>query len=294
MFYRRKVIFSLMELLNGEVEKLRLQKLLFLYAMRRENPEYDFVPYKYGSYSFSASADLNTMAKKGQIKETPEAYQKLDVAPYLPQLKATDRVMLEAVVADYGSMSTRALIRHTYLNFPFYAINSTMARDILPGNQYDRVEQAKPADNAISLFTLGYEGISLERYLQKLIRHNVKLLVDVRKNPKSMKFGFSKSLLERYCAPLGIAYLHIPEVGIAAEKRQQLVTQADYDRLFADYWVTTLSRTGEAQERILALLRQYKRIALTCFEAQPCQCHRSHLAKALEKSPNFHYPLNHL
>lgn len=294
MFYRRKVLFSLMELLNGEVEKLRLQKLLFLYAMRKEKPEYDFVPYKYGSYSFSANADLNTMAKKGQIKETPKAYQKVDVAPYLPQLKTADRVMLESVVADYGSMSTRALIRHTYLNFPFYAINSTMARDILSGNQYDRVEQAKPADNGISLFTLGYEGISLERYLQKLIRHNVKLLVDVRKNPKSMKFGFSKSLLERYCAPLSIAYVHIPEVGIAADKRQQLVSQADYDRLFADYWVSTLSRTGEAQERILALLSQYKRIALTCFEAQPCQCHRSHLAKALEKSPNFHYPLNHL
>ena len=53
MFYRRKVILGLIELLGGEVEKLRFQKLLFLYAMKKQNPEYDFVPYKFGCYSYS-------------------------------------------------------------------------------------------------------------------------------------------------------------------------------------------------------------------------------------------------
>ncbi|MDR9399257.1 MAG: DUF488 domain-containing protein, partial [Salibacter sp.] len=60
MFYRRKVILGLIELLGGEVEKLRFQKLLFLYAMRKQQPEYDFVPYKFGCYSYSAKADMNT------------------------------------------------------------------------------------------------------------------------------------------------------------------------------------------------------------------------------------------
>ena len=144
------------------------------------------------------------------------------------------------------------------------------------------------------MFTIGYEGISLEMYLQKLVKNNVKLLVDVRKNPLSMKFGFSKTLLKRYCNSLDIEYIHIPEVGINSDKRQELDTQADYDRLFADYRKTTLSETCAHQKQIFDLLKKHNRIALTCFEAKPCQCHRSHLAEAVAKSPDFNYSLKHL
>lgn len=294
MYYRRKVILGLIELLGGEVEKLRLQKLLFLYSDKKPQSEYDFIPYKYGCYSYSAKADVNTMIKKGYLSETENKYCKKDLSNYFQKLKPADARLLQEVVSDYGQMSTNALIKHTYLNFPFYAIKSTIANDVLPGHLYDRVEKAIPKDKKTTLFTIGYEGISLEKYLQKLVKNNVKLLVDVRKNPLSMKFGFSKTLLKRYCNSLGIEYSHIPEVGINSDKRQQLETQMDYDRLFAEYRKTTLSETEEAQRRILGLLRKYKRIALTCFEAEPCQCHRSHLAESIVKSPDFNYSLIHL
>ncbi|MDD3300048.1 MAG: DUF488 domain-containing protein [Bacteroidales bacterium] len=294
MFYRRKVILGLIELLGGEVEKLRLQKLLFLYSMKKQKPEYDFVPYKFGCYSYSAKADINTMVNKGYLSETENNYGKSDTANYFQKLKIEDAKILQNVVSDYGQMSSSALIKHTYLNFPFYAIRSTIAKDVLPGRLYDRVEKAIPKDGETTLFTIGYEGISLEMYLQKLVKNNVKLLVDVRKNPLSMKFGFSKTLLKRYCNSLEIEYIHIPEVGINSDKRQELETQADYDRLFADYRNTTLSETIDSQKKILDLLNEYKRIALTCFEAEPCQCHRSHLAEAIAKSPDFNYSLKHL
>lgn len=294
MFYRRKIILGLIELLGGEVEKLRLQKLLFLYAMKKQKPEYDFVPYKFGCYSYSAKADMNTMVKKGYLSETENKYGKSDAVIYLAKLKKEDARILQEVVSDYGQMSSNALIKHTYLNFPFYAIKSTIAKDVLPGKLYDRVEKAIPKDEEITLFTIGYEGISLEMYLQKLVKNNVKLLVDVRKNPLSMKFGFSKTLLKRYCNSLDIEYLHIPEVGINSDKRQELETQADYDRLFADYRTTTLLETSAHQKQIFALLKKYNRIALTCFEAEPCQCHRSHLAESISNFPEFQYPLIHL
>lgn len=294
MFYRRKIILSLIELLGGEVEKLRFQKLLFLYAMKKQKPEYDFVPYKFGCYSYSAKADMNTMVKKGYLSETENKYGKSDAVNYFQKLKIEDAKLLQEVVSDYGQLSSNALIKHTYLNFPFYAIKSTIAKDVLSGKLYDRVEKAFPKDEETTLFTIGYEGISLEMYLQKLVRNNVKLLVDVRKNPLSMKFGFSKTLLKRYCNSLDIGYLHIPEVGINSDKRQELETQADYDRLFADYRNTTLPETTESQKQILDLLKKHNRIALTCFEAEPCQCHRSHLAEAIAKSPDFNYSLKHL
>ena len=109
-----------------------------------------------------------------------------------------------------------------------------------------------------------------------------------------MKFGFSKTLLKRYCNSLEIEYLHIPDVGINSDKRQQLETQADYDRLFADYRNTTLLESTASQIQIFELLKEHNRIALTCFEAEPCQCHRSHLAEAIAKSPDFNYSLKHL
>lgn len=294
MFYRRKVILSLIDLLGGSVEKLRFQKLLFLYAMRKQQPEYDFVPYKFGCYSYSAHADMNTMVKKGYLTETENQYKKQDSTNYFQTLKPKDGELLQEVVSDYGKMSSSALIKHTYLNFPFYAIRSTIAKDVLPGKLYDRVENAIPKEEEVTLFTIGYEGISLEMYLQKLVRNNVKLLVDVRKNPLSMKFGFSKTQLKKYCNSLDIEYKHIPEVGINSDKRQQLETQQDYDRLFLDYRQTTLKETAETQHQILILLKKYKRIALTCFEAEPCQCHRTHLARSICKLPDYHYSLIHL
>lgn len=294
MFYRRKIILALIELLGGEVEKLRFQKLLFLYAMRKKNPEYDFVPYKFGCYSYSAKADMDAMVKREILSQSEKVYAKKDITNYTATLKPKDKALLENVVADYGKMSSSALIKHTYLNFPFYAIYSTIVKDVMPGKLYELVENEIPKEEEVILFTIGYEGVSLEMYLQKLVRNNVKLLVDVRKNALSMKFGFSKSLLKRYCNSLNIEYIHIPEVGINSDKRQQLETQADYDRLFQTYRETTLIETSMEQTQIFELIKKYRRIALTCFEAESCQCHRTHLANAIKESPNFIYDVKHL
>ncbi len=107
-------------------------------------------------------------------------------------------------------MASEALIRHTYINLSILAIKSTIAKRILNEDYYNRVINTIPNQNVKSVFTIGYEGISLEIYLNKLVKNNIKLLVDVRKNPLSMKYGFSKTLLKRFCESLGIKYIHIP------------------------------------------------------------------------------------
>ena len=191
-------------------------------------------------------------------------------------------------------MSATALMKHTYINFPFYATRSEIADTILSKEELEKVSRAKPKGNKTVLFTIGYEGISLEEYLVRLLKNDVKVLVDVRNNPLSMKYGFSKSHLKKYCGSLGIAYTHIPEVGIQSNQRQELNTQSDYDKLFADYRKSNLSKTTTSQNEILKLLQQHKRIALTCFEANICQCHRKHLAEAIENLPDFKYEVKHI
>ena len=61
MYYRRKILLSLLEVFDNELEKIRLQKLLLLFTQKQDTPAYDFVPYKFGCFSFHANADLHTM-----------------------------------------------------------------------------------------------------------------------------------------------------------------------------------------------------------------------------------------
>jgi uncharacterized protein (DUF488 family) len=294
MFYRRKIILALIQMLGGELEKLRIQKMLFLYSQKKKNPEYDFIPYKFGCYSFSAKADLNTMVKNGGLLENENYFIKNIPDDFVKALKIEDKKILSEVVQLYGNMNSNSLIKHTYINFPYYAINSTIADKVLDKVQLDRVLNLKKGSDETILFTIGYEGVSLEKYLNKLVTNDIKLLVDVRKNSLSMKFGFSKGLLKKYCESLGIEYIHIPEVGINSDQRQELNTQQDYDALFEIYKKTTLKETDEYQENIIQLLKKHKRIALTCFEANICQCHRKHLAESIEKNPIFDYKVNHI
>ena len=68
MFYRRKIALSLLRLFGGDLSKLEMQKYLFLVGVRQTKPSYEFVPHKYGCYSFQAEADRRTMAKYGWLK----------------------------------------------------------------------------------------------------------------------------------------------------------------------------------------------------------------------------------
>lgn len=294
MFYRRKLILALLELFGGELEKIRLQKLLFLFSQKQIKPEYEFIPYKYGCYSYSANADLTTMVTKNQLSETNSSFIKVEKIPYLRLLKPEDQTKLKGIVSLYGKMNSDALMKHTYKNFPYWAINSVKAESILSADEFEAVQGQKNKSKNIVLFTIGYEGSSLEGYLNRLLKNGVKVLIDVRNNPLSMKYGFSKTLLKRYCESIGITYMHFPEVGIQSDKRQELNTQADYDKLFKQYRNDNLSKTKDSQSNILNILMTYKKIALTCFEADVCQCHRKHLAEAIVELPDFNYELKHI
>jgi len=294
MYYRRKILLALLQLFNGELEKIRLQKLLFLFTQRQENRTYDFVPYKFGCFSYSANADLTTMANKAMLTETESHFISSEKTDYLKLLNDSDRNQLLEIKHSYGKMSTNALMKHTYVNFPYWTIKSKIAESILTQDDLEKINQSKPQSTKTVLFTIGYEGISLESYLNRLLKNDVKVLVDVRNNPNSMKYGFSKNQLIRYCESLGLLYVHFPEVGIQSKQRQELNCQADFDELFVAYCNNILSKTQATQIKILDLLNQHKRIALTCFEANIQQCHRRHLAAAIANLHGFEYEVIHI
>lgn len=294
MFYRRKVILSILEVFGGKLEKLQLQKLLMLFGEFQFEPNYYFVPYKFGCFSFQANADLSTMKKYELVVETEKFWQKKDNINYTTQLKEKDKSALNKLKLEFSGKSSEDLIRYTYSNFPYYALNSTIASKYLKQEDLKNIKDKITQNQQKGLFTIGYEGLSIEQYINKLISANVKVLCDVRKNSFSMKYGFSKSQLKMACEGVGIQFIHLPEVGIVADKRKELNTQKDYDLLFEDYKATVLPNTLQQQQYILELIEKHQRVAITCFEKDICQCHRKHLAVAICKLPEFDYELNHL
>ncbi len=287
-------MLALLQNFGGSVGKTQLQKLLLLLTKQQAKPDYHFVPYKYGCYSFQAAVDIATMQKYGQVQVSNQRIVKTDPVDYVNLLKTKDQTALKELYLLHGEKDYRDLIRYTYTHYPYFAIHSEIADRYLNTNELKKVTYCKPTDSKTILYTIGYEGISLEEYLNKLIGKDIKILVDVRNNPLSMKYGFSKSQLMNACVSVGIQYIHFPEVGIVSEQRQSLTCQADYDRLFARYAKETLSHTLSTQEKILQLLIEHQRVALTCFEANICQCHRKHLAEAIIRLPEWNYELIHL
>lgn len=294
MYYRRKILLALLDQFGGKLDKISLQKLLFLFVKQQDKKSYYFVPYKFGCFSFQADADLKTLTKYDQTIETEKYWEKKDSKDYFLELNTKDKAALRFMMTQYGNFDCEQLIEHTYKNYPFFAINSTIADKILTVDELKKVEKQKPLKKETVLFTIGYEGISLEQYINKLIVNDIKVLCDVRKNPFSMKFGFSKNQLIKACQGVDIEYMHIPEVGIKNDKRRELNTQADYDKLFVYYKGSILPSIVDKQRELLELLISKRRIALTCFEANICQCHRKHLAEALGTLSDNKFEIQHI
>lgn len=133
------------------------------------------------------------------------------------------------------------------------------------------------------LFTIGYEGRSIADYLGILRANQVRMVVDVRRNPLSRKKGFSKRALSESLAESGIAYAHIPELGIDSSLRKNLVTDQDYTDLFSHYEEVLLPSCDEAVDRLASLIRDYGSVALTCFERDADRCHRHCVASNITK-----------
>ena len=294
MFYRRKIILALLDQFGGTLSKTDFQKYLFLFTQVQNKKNFDFVPYKFGCFSFQAQQDISTMIKYGQIEETNLGWKKNEKKRYIAEIKMNDRISLVKFHHNIKHLKNKELIKYVYERYPYYAINSEIAKDILDNKALTLVQNSKPRNDITALFTIGYEGKSVEEYANILIDNDIKILVDVRKNSKSMKYGFSKNQLLNVMENIGIKYYHIPELGIVSDKRKNLNDFNDYQKLFSEYENDVLPYQSESIKKIDKLMFREKRVALTCFEADHNFCHRSKVADAVLLIQKEKYNVTHL
>jgi uncharacterized protein (DUF488 family) len=280
---RQRELLRLLDALGGSVGNRDFQKLLLLYCEEpMSDRPYDFVPYKYGAFSFTSYADRRKLIERGLLVDDEHHWRLTDEG--LDAIGGTSDMQVAAFVRQHGSQRGDALVAETYRRFPYYATRSEIAERVLSRDQdaLRRIEAARPKAPARALHTIGYEGHTLESYLNSLLRAGVTVLCDVRRNPISRKYGFSKGALSRACERLGIRYEHLPKLGIASERRRGLDSQEDYDALFADYERKWLPKQTESLGRIREWTRAGGCVALTCYERSPQQCHRHCVAEVLE------------
>ncbi len=284
-YHRQKFVLALLQLSGGELSPMDFQKLLFLASQEPEFAgHYDFIPYYYGCYSFQAQSDVELMAKRDWLQVGEKKITM--ITPYCQHIPPSERAKINRFLRKFEKLRGNKLIHYVYSHFPYYAINSKIAHKVLNEKQNKKVQQIKfDAPDKPQLMTIGYEGISFENYINKLIKNNVKALVDVRKNPLSRKFGFSKSTLKTTLPKLGIEYSHKPELGVASENRKNLNSTQQYSDLFTTYKEQLLNKKLDI-ESILSHLLEYKRVALTCFEHEHTECHRHCISDYLEHNHN--------
>ena len=295
LFRRQQQLLGLLSALGGHAFNLDFQKLLFLYCQESAPKDlYDFVPYRFGAFSFTSYADRRKLTGHGLLEDSEEYWRLTDRGTRVAYDLHDDT--MERFAQRYRGLRGKCLVGETYRRFPFYAIRSEIVTEIL-GNDDSAlrsIARARSSHTTDVLSTIGYEGRTIESFLKTLLRGGVTLLYDIRRNPISRKYGFSKKTLKVACRGVGIRYVHLPELGIASEDRRNLKSEADYDRLFATYKETHLSNQGEALSRILRSILSGERVALTCFERLPEQCHRYCVATALENDPRMTLRANHL
>lgn len=156
------------------------------------------------------------------------------------------------VTCSFGNWAVRGneLVALTYKRYPYTATRSEIAERVLAGDAaaLERISSARPGADGPRVQTIGYEGHTLESYLNVLLQAGVSLLCDVRRNPISRKYGFSKKALSKGCEGVGLGYEHVPELGIDSSQRRNLNTQSDYDALFAEYERDALPPNGGTRQ----------------------------------------------
>ncbi len=277
LFNRQKELLYMVDKLQ-QSGKTKLQKLMFLSTLESDDPSFDFFPYRYGPYSITLQHDLDQLCKNDFLAFADEKYTIKSSVPI--KISAKRKAELDDMLVQFGHNNTNDLMKYVSIHYPRYAINSIKAQELLTAQEMDAVTSCKPKQNELTLFTIGYEGKSIDKYLSQLIENNIQVLVDVRASSYSMKKEFIGSNIAKHCKMLEIEYLHIPEMGIPTSYRKEFQNKT---ALFTFYSENLLPQHNGNIGRIMEILNSNKRISLTCFEADFKNCHRHVLAEEIRK-----------
>jgi len=281
---RQKTILALLSRAQKPLSPIVFVKLVFLLRheteLQHDPAFYDFVPYKYGPFSFALYRELGNLRRDGYVSPDEDhvalcertaslAEEKID------ELPAAFHEAVDKVVKRYVGKSQTGLVKEVYSRYPWYAIKSELT-DLRPQSSA-RVKKACPA-----VYTAGYEGKSVDAFFNQLLERGIELVIDVRSNPVSRRYGFSKRQFSGIAGSLGLMYRHMPDLGIPSKYRAALSDFDSYQRLLMKYEQEMLPELEEEIDEVGKLMKHSPAV-LMCVEKDVRCCHRSRLAEAVSR-----------
>ncbi len=119
-----------------------------------------------------------------------------------------------------------------------------------------------------NIYTIGYEGKTLDEFIKLLLESSINHLVDVRSIAKSARPGFGGQELKEKLFSKSIMYVHKPELGGMVEDDYHTVMEKDS-------W-------KKAYEGLKSIAKDIP-TAIMCLEKDPMKCHRRHISERLEE-----------
>ena len=276
MLRRQKLLIGV--LLHAEKIPSHIELMKWAFLLRHETclsseaSFYDFVPYKYGPFSFTLYREMEYLSHQGYLEQGELRISQTmrgEAEGLFESLPVTYRAAVGRVVNRYGKLNQKELIDFVYDKYPWFASRSEIRTVAV------RETKAKPA-----VFTSGYEGESVDFFFQKLLRAGIRCLIDVRNNPLSRKYGFSKKGLENLCKSLKVRYYPLPQLGIPSSLRMTLNSYSDYQKLLRRYERQILPRAADGLGEATRIMKKSPSV-LVCFEKDVRYCHRGCLARAI-------------
>ena len=274
---RQKIILSILLHSNRKPSQTQLMKWLFLLkqeSLLKNDPAfYDFLPYNFGPFSFEVYRDINFLSncsylEKGELSVSPELLP--EILKIENSLSIMIRQSIKSHLESYGGISTRNLVETVYRRYPWFASRSK------------QLSVPQRINAPLAVYTIGYQGKSIDLFLDDLLKGGIKALIDIRSSPISRKYGFSKKRLSRLTEKVDIKYFHFPELGVQRVLRKHLGT-LDEARNLLDYYEQVILPSQLKSCQQVCILIENEPSALMCFEKDALWCHRDRLANWLSR-----------
>ena len=142
------------------------------------------------------------------------------------------------------------------------------------------------------VFTVGYEGTTIDTFIDNLQVNKIDCVLDIRALPLSRKPGFSKIKLAERLSLAGVRYIHLAELGTPKNIREKLKSTQDYSTFFKK-----MERYLAAQTEAIELAYNHvmnSRCCLMCFERLADHCHRRIVAEQIKAADGDGLQITHI
>jgi hypothetical protein len=184
--------------------------------------------------------------------------------------------ILRKMISVLGVEPLPAKLKKLELRLHFHVINQFQPTHLFPAHFQER-------GLTVRIYTLGYQGLSTEMYVQALINAGVGLVLDVRERAWSQRPEFVKSRLQTLLMSSGIEYAHIKAAGNPSANRKTARSAAQCMSRYRNHLAKNSNCLRTLLLSIESASNDGRPACLTCYERHYTDCHRSVLMEELIK-----------